>query len=222
MTQHVPVGRDGLFALVDDEDFALVSRYKWYVSTEGYAVHSVWDKGKCYTLKMHRLILGLGPGDPCQADHANHDGLDNRRSNLRLATISQNAGNRRKQSGTVSRYKGVCWASREQRWRDTIRVQGKRISLGYFDAEAEAARAYDAAAVHFFGEFACLNFPDSTPAPYVPRPKPTNVCYSPSYPGPSKWRAEIQRNGKCHFVGYFLTEQAAIAALQAYKRDHNL
>lgn len=228
MTQKVPVGKNGLFALVDDEDYALVSQYEWRVSTDGYAVHNYREGGKNKALLMHRLILGLGPGD-LDVDHANHDGLDNRRPNLRVATDSQNRRNSRKQRrGTASsRYKGVSWKRANQRWCASIRVQGKGISLGYFDAETDAARTYDAAAAHFYGEFACLNFPDEIPAPYVFRERRHSsecrgVCYSRTSQYPSKWRARFERNGKRYHVGMFPTEQAAIAALQIYKQVHGL
>lgn len=225
MAQKVPVGKDGLFALVDDEDYALVSQYKWYI-VNGYAkAHTGRQNGKDGTLQMHRLILGLGSGDLRHIDHANHDGLDNRRCNFRLATPAQNNANSRKQRRiTTSQYKGVAWRRREQQWCAGIGVHGKKLWLGYFDNESEAARAYDSAAVQFFGEYALLNFPGDTPAPYIrsPRRKGINVSYSATQAGQKKWRAEIKRNGKRHWIGWFLTEADAIAALQTYKRKHGL
>lgn len=226
MTQHVPVGKDGLFALVDDEDYALVSQYKWYVTAGGYAAHSYSEDGKSKALLIHRLILGLGPEDP-DVDHVNHAKMDNRRCNLRLATASQNGGNARKtRRDTASHYKGVYWKRARQRWLAQISIRGKNISLRLFDAEAEAAHAYDSAAAHFFGEFACLNFPDSPPAPYMPRRSHSStcrgVCYRPTRTSRNKWCARIMCNGKRYCIGHFLTEQAAIAALQTYRRDHNL
>jgi hypothetical protein len=174
---------------------------------------------------MHRLILGLGPGDP-DVDHANHDKLDNRRRNLRLATKTQNQANTRKRHTGSSKYKGAHWDRGYQRWHSMVCIQGKRISLGYFASEIDAARAYDAAAAHFFSAFACPNFPDEIPAPYVPRPLPSSTsrgvrCYL-AYRGSNKWRTQIRHGGELHFVGEFLTEREADAALQTYKREHNL
>jgi hypothetical protein len=112
---------------------------------------------------MHSLLTGWP-----RVDHANGDGLDNRRQNLRQATQQQNMRNSRKYRGGSSRYKGVCWKIRNQRWlaqiyvseQDASGVPTKRkLHLGTFTDQETAARAYDAAAREHFGEFACLNFP---------------------------------------------------------------
>jgi hypothetical protein len=108
---------------------------------------------------MHREILGFGPGDP-PIDHRNHDGLDNRRQNLRPCTYGQNQVNSKPRNGR--RFKGVYRHSphwRKKRFQAHITVANKRISLGYFLTEREAARAYDIAARKHFGDFAKLNLP---------------------------------------------------------------
>jgi hypothetical protein len=93
-------------------------------------------------------------------DHTNTNSLDNRRSNLRLATPSQNSCNsRRDKSNTYSRYRGVSFSKRKQKWFAAIRANGKKIWLGYFKTEIDAARAYDRAAREYHKEFASLNFP---------------------------------------------------------------
>jgi hypothetical protein len=101
---------------------------------------------------MHRVILGLADGDPTQVDHRNHDGLDNRRSNLRTATPPQNNGNQLKRKGTTSKYKGVS-RYKGRRWRAAI----QRRHLGIFGSEEAAATAYNVAASEVFGEYAHLN-----------------------------------------------------------------
>jgi hypothetical protein len=115
---------------------------------------------------MHRLVIDVLPG--CYCDHINHNGLDNRKANLRVSTHKQNVWHRRKFSGRTydglkrpsrSRYKGVDWSNDIKRWRVRIRVNGKRIYLGSFDNEIDAAKAYDIAAKKYRGEFAFLNFP---------------------------------------------------------------
>lgn len=160
----------GRVALVDDADYDLVMQYRWYVwertrsngSIDGpYAItRSAICGGRRQNLKMHRLLM---PG-ALQVDHKNGDGLDCQRSNLRVASDSQNRGNERKRHSyngrrTSSRFKGVYWGKRERKWVAQIGVNGRHRGLGSFADETAAARAYDAAALEAWGEFACVNFP---------------------------------------------------------------
>ena len=89
-------------------------------------------------------------------DHINGNGLDNRLENLRLCSNSENSRNMRRGRG-ASNFKGVSWFERDNCWRSYIVMLGRQLHLGYFDSEAEAARAYDIAAAKLFGEFAKLN-----------------------------------------------------------------
>ncbi len=103
---------------------------------------------------MHTLITGLR-----KVDHANGDGLDNRRRNLRDGSGGVNERNARKRHDGSSQYKGVSWDSSRQAWRARIQLNGKQSFLGHFDDETAAALAYDAAAQDLFGDCAVLNTP---------------------------------------------------------------
>jgi hypothetical protein len=151
-----------LWTVVDLADLERVRPYSWLVlavSSTTYA--QAWTRGqdgRRRNILLHRLIVDA-PQD-VQVDHINHDGLDNRRANLRLATRSQNQANMRAETiGATSRYKGVSWEKFTQRWKACITVHGKGVTLGRYGAEEEAARAYDQAAIEAWGEFACVNFP---------------------------------------------------------------
>ena len=155
----------GRVALVDDEDYELVMRYRWNVreSSRGnrrsdgpYAMAPVKHGDTQTSIFMHNLIMGC-----TGVDHANGYGLDNRRRNLRAATNGQNMANRRPNVNAVSAFKGVTWKKSSAKWCARVRVDGVRRNLGYFSSEEAAARAYDTAALAAFGEFARLNFPDS-------------------------------------------------------------
>jgi hypothetical protein len=155
----------GRVALVDDEDYELVSQYKWYVHDPepkrpgrrrtAYATANAVIDGRHTTVRMHILIMGRP-----YIDHINHNGLDNRRRNMRPATSVQNSRNMAPASRGASRYKGVGFHALNGRWRARIKTDLGSVSLGVFATEADAARAYDAAARKYHGEFAYLNFPD--------------------------------------------------------------
>jgi hypothetical protein len=154
----------GQFAIVDEDDFKTLAGYKWYAMKSGrsfYAQRMKYSK-KAKTrqipVQMHREILNAPEG--ALVDHINHNGLDNRRANLRLATAEQNSWNRRKNPGNfTSKYKGVSWNKLARKWQARIAHKQKWIVIGFFDDEQSAAKAYDKKAAELFGEFACLNFP---------------------------------------------------------------
>jgi len=149
----------GKYALVDDEDYEFINSFKWYYG-QGYACRNErLPDGNRKTIKMHRVIAKT-PEDK-QTDHINRNTLDNRKSNLRNVDQKDNAKNADKKSKATSKYKGVSYYKRKQdkygKWKANIQVDGKKINLGYFDSEIEAALKYNEAAKKYFGEFAVLN-----------------------------------------------------------------
>jgi len=186
--RRIPLTR-GKFAIVDPEYYDHLSQFTWHAAKgprTWYAVHSLTN-GKTAprkNLRMHRAVMSLsnghimqdklsssthpprGPGAERRAshlfiDHINHNGLDNRCANLRIATFTQNVRHRRKfKLYSRSKFKGVDWVQKQKKWRARILVDGRRIYLGSFHSEIAAAHAYDKAARKHHGQFASLNFPD--------------------------------------------------------------
>lgn len=150
---YVPLSH-GKVAVVDNADYTLVSQYKWRATQSHDHLWYAVTGSRPY-LTMHALILGTV--GKAHIDHRDRDGLNNQRYNLRECTLSQNAANRRKRSGSVSQFKGVGWNIVVKKWIARIRKDGIAYHLGYFVNEEDAARAYNVAAARLFGEFANLN-----------------------------------------------------------------
>ncbi len=152
----------GKVALVDDDDYEWLIQWKWHYHRSsndrgGYA--ATWGSHNLsprpHTM-MHRLILGATSGS--QIDHVNHNGLDNRRCNLRLCTRSQNAANQRAWDRCkTSQFKGVSWHKSTRKWIAYGKAYQKMHHLGLFGTEREAAQAYNEFAVKTWGEFARVN-----------------------------------------------------------------
>jgi hypothetical protein len=155
---EIPVAKS-LPAIIDADDYPKVSPFKWRLSPKNYVMATYWENGKMRHVYLHRLIMNAKATDKC--DHIHHDKLDNRKSELRIASSTQNQGNRRKIKTCLSKFKGVCWHKQKQKWIAHLRqkVNGKtRLKhLGYFTDEKDAARAYNKAALEYFGSFSNLN-----------------------------------------------------------------
>lgn len=157
----------GKVALVDDEDFEELSKYKWH-ALKGchtwYAARNGCGNEREYVY-MHAVIACSPSGS--KTDHRDGDGLNNIRSNLRVCTAEQNARNqtRKRSDGITSRYRGVHWDSVNGKWRAQIKSGGRTLSLGRFDNEFDAAGAYDAAGIARDPEFFTPNFSASWLAP---------------------------------------------------------
>jgi HNH endonuclease len=147
----------GQNTLVDAGDYQELARHKWNAHRSGgYAARQTSrTAGKIQTVYMHRQIFCTPAG--VLTDHKNGDKRDNRRSNLRAATCSENMANRRRRSDGTARFKGVRFDRRNGKWSAQIQWDGCRQYLGRFETEAEAAVAYNLAAVQMHGAFARIN-----------------------------------------------------------------
>ncbi len=153
-------GRRGGFAIVDAEDFGRVNLKTWWMDTNGYVESKLRSNIR---ITLTRYILELPPQPHSQSDwsvvdHRNRITIDNRKQNLRRCNRSGNGANSvLLRVNNTSGYKGVSFDRRRGRWKGQIRVDWRNLWLGYFDTKEQAAIAYNAAAIHHFGEFATLN-----------------------------------------------------------------
>lgn len=141
--------------IVDDDIYEEIGFEEWGAAEthEGcwYAVCRINEEN----IYLHRYILGNS--DNKLIDHVDGNGLNNLRSNLRFCSPQQNCFNRAGNKASTSGFKGVCWASRDKRWKAQIQINGKNQHLGQFTEEIEAAKAYNQAALKLFGDFARIN-----------------------------------------------------------------
>lgn len=153
----------GFVTIVDDEDYEWLNQWKWHVDPKGltyYARRTIREGGKVKRIYMHRAILNSPQG--VDTDHINHNGLDNRRCNIRVCTHQENTFNtngfKRK-----SKYKGVSKKvdyDRKKPYRACLKINGKQTLIGHFKTEKEAAIAYNEVVLRERGEFAILNIID--------------------------------------------------------------
>lgn len=169
----VPVGHRGHMARLDKDDVEWAMQYNWHLSRKDH--RRTWyartnirlapgkGKGSRTIMQMHRgLAVRMGilePGSKLEVDHVNHDGLDNRRLNLRVVNVSGQRTNTEKYRGAYSSiYKGVCWDCSAGKWKVYCNIDGKQVTICRCDDELEAAMVYDDFARISYGENACTNF----------------------------------------------------------------
>jgi len=156
----------GKWTLLDVKDYYRLRIFKWVVYGNGTNLYAIrlqfTDSNKTSTVYMHREIMNPPAG--LVVDHRNCDGLDNRKDNLRFATHAQNTRNRRKKKNGSSQFLGVYFNKEKSTWDSQIMHNGKKIWVGRFQTQIDAAKAYDEAARKYHGEFARLNFPEEASA----------------------------------------------------------
>jgi hypothetical protein len=211
----IPLVNSDLVALVDDADYDYLSQFRWYRRPSGNEmIYAQRFNGK-QNIPMHREILRAPP--EYDVDHVDRDSLNNQRSNLRLATESQNMGNQRKQIvPRTSKYKGVYWNRTKRHWNAKIEINDHTISLGLFPTQHAAALVYNAAALQYFDEFALLNElppePDPDDTPYLVHIPAS--CFRGVYWHKKNaiWYAAIKAGGHKTHLGCFDSEEAAALA----------
>lgn len=156
----------GKVALVDDEDYELLCKFKWYAVYDGnnwYAQRLDYSKEtkKRNCIPIHRFVMKAEKGQII--DHKNGNGLDCQKHNLRISTRSQNGANRKSAKNSTSKYLGVSLKidkrSNYSRWRAGITHNKKNIHIGLFNNEENAATAYNIFAEKYHGDFAKFNVP---------------------------------------------------------------
>lgn len=160
MSKEIKLSK-GQLAIVDDQDFEFLNQWKWHTKTGRKTCYARrWNEkmgGKQTPIGMHRLLLGVTARN-IYVDHKDGNGLNNQRSNLRIATHQQNCANRVRRSNKTSKYIGVSRWKNRKKWRAQIIYNYKKIHLGTFEVESDAAIAYDVCTKRLNGEFASLNF----------------------------------------------------------------
>jgi hypothetical protein len=225
--KEIPLTK-GKHVIVDDEDYEKLCKHKWYAEKglyTWYAVRGVRKDGKREKKEyMHAVIMS--PPNGFIVDHKNRNGLNNCKENLRVCSNSQNQFNKIKSHSSKSKYKGLSWCKRVNKWMVYVTKHKKRFFLGYFEEEKIAAEMYDQCAVELFGDFALLNFPQNTYNPCLKIVEKITSKRKPQtskYRGVSwnskakKWKCCVYVNGDIKYIGAYKDELVA-----AKKYDENI
>lgn len=214
--KEIPLTK-GKVAIVDDSDYEGLSKFKWHALNGKYAARSVWDSKtkKKRILLMHREIAGFPEG--LDVDHINLNTFDNRKVNLKAITHQHNCFNRPGLKGH-SIYKGVNKVSNGA-WSARITVSDKRINLGTYKTEEDAAKAYNIAALELIGEAAMLNDVDHTGFKVRKYITTSNYRGVSKVTGSDKWVAHVNVNKKKKCLGKFDSEHDAARMYNFWARD---
>jgi len=146
---------EGKFAVVDDKHFAELSKYKWWLNSKGYVVAITRTESGAKFVRMHRIVMSA-PNN-LQVDHIDRNKLRNTVDNLRLCKNGENIRSRGLRRDNTSGFVGVSFDKGYSKWQAYIKVNNRRLFLGYFDNKEDAARAHNIAALKYHGEYAYLN-----------------------------------------------------------------
>jgi hypothetical protein len=145
---------EGYSVLIDYEDSKRILARKWRLNHNGHGQVYFSTGGPKDSIRLHRFILGLSKGDGKVVDHKNGNTLDNKKSNLRICSPSQNLQNMKTPKHNKSGLKGASWEKKSKKWGAWIQISGKTRWLGHYETPQEAHEAYCSAARKCFGEFA--------------------------------------------------------------------
>lgn len=132
------------YTIVDDADAEWVNRWRWYLTTSGYACRTIKQAPgdrRTRALLLHRALSGLTHNDPTNVDHINRIRLDNRRANIRLLPKGCNQQNQPANSMSSSKHRGVSWRPDMNKWVAQLKIGPRTLYLGSFDIETDAAEA---------------------------------------------------------------------------------
>ena len=145
----------GKVAIVDDDMFDYLNQWKWYANNNYVGRSITVSKNKQKHILIHRFIMK--PDKGMLIDHLDGNPLNNQKNNLRICTHSDNMRNCKISIKNTSGYKGVSFVKKKNKYKSAIKFNKRKIYLGYYIDPIDAARAYNTAAIKYFGEFAHLN-----------------------------------------------------------------
>jgi len=222
----------GKVALVDDDDYEELNKYKWYATVSRNTFYAGRNTSrndnedhKQHAIIMHRVIMN--PPPDMKIDHINGNGLDNRKENLRIVTNRENCQNLHIQK--TSDLPGVHWHDRDKIWRAEIRIGDKRYNLGSYDSEYLASLAYKRACEEITRienlklDIEETNFPYNIDLPIQkPNPKTSKFKGVNWKKDCQKWVAQIKFENKYYYLGLYETEEEASRVYEICLKYRNM